>query len=196
MIDAIVAMSCLLVDGVLIVDRGGVVVFANPAFEAMVGVDAGSIVGSSAEAIIGSFGVENGSNVQRTAGTDRPFLVGSASIGQVSVVVCRSMPARPTPDRLAELESIVRNISWELQSLTRPDTGGASRRGSSSESGLRALSRREREILDAYLVELSVSGVAAQLHVSSHTVQSHLKAIYRKLGVRSKVELVRLLSSS
>jgi len=39
---------------------------------------------------------------------------------------------------------------------------------------------------------LTNRGVGAQLFLSPHTVDFHLRQIYRRLGVRSRVELARL----
>jgi DNA-binding CsgD family transcriptional regulator len=52
------------------------------------------------------------------------------------------------------------------------------------------LSRREGEILQTVLRGLSTSEMADTFHIASHTVQDHLKAIFEKVGVRSRRELV------
>jgi DNA-binding CsgD family transcriptional regulator len=58
-------------------------------------------------------------------------------------------------------------------------------------SEIEALSRREREILDTLLAGQSIEDIAKVLHISQHTVRNHIKAIYRKLGVHSRSELLR-----
>lgn len=55
---------------------------------------------------------------------------------------------------------------------------------------LELLSPREREILNELLAGRRVNDVASRLDISRHTVRNHLKAIYRKLGVHSQVELI------
>jgi len=52
------------------------------------------------------------------------------------------------------------------------------------------LSKREGEILQGVLHGLSTAEISAKFHISSHTVQDHLKAIFEKVGVRSRRELV------
>jgi DNA-binding NarL/FixJ family response regulator len=51
-----------------------------------------------------------------------------------------------------------------------------------------ALSRRELQVLQMVAAGASVAEVAVQLRLSPHTVRNHLKGVYRKLGVRSRVE--------
>lgn len=100
----------------------------------------------------------------------------------------------PIRDRLASLEQGLRNIAWELQAMGVQTSSGWVQPGSLPPSALRELSGRQREVLDAFLEGHSVAATAAQLHLSEHTVRSHLKVIYRKMGVRSKTELMRRLT--
>jgi PAS domain S-box-containing protein len=55
---------------------------------------------------------------------------------------------------------------------------------------LESLSPREQEILGEVLSGKRVTDIAQTLSISRHTVRNHLKAIYRKLGVHSQVELL------
>lgn len=52
------------------------------------------------------------------------------------------------------------------------------------------LTRREFEVLVRVLMGDDVPAIGSVLFISPHTVRNHLKAIYRKLDVRSRVELV------
>ncbi len=55
------------------------------------------------------------------------------------------------------------------------------------------LSEREREVASAFFGGQDVDEIAAAFCISPHTVQNHFKSIFRKLGVHSKVELLRRL---
>ncbi len=59
---------------------------------------------------------------------------------------------------------------------------------------LEALSPRERQIASLVAVGLSDANVAARLSLSEETVGAHLRRIYKKLGVHTRVELVSRLS--
>ena len=52
------------------------------------------------------------------------------------------------------------------------------------------LSKREGEILQSVVRGLSTAEMAETFHISSNTVQDYLKAIFEKVGVRSRRELV------
>lgn len=52
------------------------------------------------------------------------------------------------------------------------------------------LTRREYEVFLRVLMGDDVPAIGSSLFISPHTVRNHLKAIYRKLDVRSRVELV------
>lgn len=53
-----------------------------------------------------------------------------------------------------------------------------------------ALTRREQEVLELAAAGASAKEIAERLVIGERTVETHLANIYRKLGVRSRVELV------
>jgi DNA-binding CsgD family transcriptional regulator len=54
---------------------------------------------------------------------------------------------------------------------------------------------RERTVVEQALDGLSSKQIARRLDLSQHTVNDHFKAIYRKIGVASREELIAGLSS-
>ncbi len=52
------------------------------------------------------------------------------------------------------------------------------------------LTARQQEVMTALLGGASITAVAAKLDISERTVQDHVKAIYRALGVHSRAELM------
>ena len=57
---------------------------------------------------------------------------------------------------------------------------------------LHGLTRRERQVAELLMRGLTADEIAERLYISRFTVQDHVKAIYSKLGVTSRVELLML----
>lgn len=57
------------------------------------------------------------------------------------------------------------------------------------------LSRREVDIIYCIISDMSYGETAEKLYISKLTVHTHVKNIYRKLGVRNKIELYRRIQS-
>ncbi len=64
------------------------------------------------------------------------------------------------------------------------------------ESMPNTLSRREREIAEAYAEGRDHKDIADRLFIAPATVRTHLASIYRKLGVSTKLELFHALNGS
>jgi DNA-binding NarL/FixJ family response regulator len=54
------------------------------------------------------------------------------------------------------------------------------------------LTRREREVLDALLENLSNKEIASRLHISERTVKFHVSGLLAKFGVRRRTDLILL----
>jgi DNA-binding CsgD family transcriptional regulator len=81
-----------------------------------------------------------------------------------------------------------------VQLSTRPRT--SSRSTSPARSGVdgwRSLTDTERAIAEAVARGLTNREAGRRLFLSPHTVDSHLRQIFRKLGIRSRVELGRIV---
>lgn len=89
---------------------------------------------------------------------------------------------------LAPIERFVRRFGGQ-RGVART---GAHRRPARAVTGWGSLTRAERAIAQLVAEGLSNPAIAARLFVSRHTVESHLKHAYAKLGVSSRVELAAL----
>jgi class 3 adenylate cyclase/DNA-binding CsgD family transcriptional regulator len=80
--------------------------------------------------------------------------------------------------------------SWVSDELRR--LGARGRRATAAVTGAGALTRREREVVRLALQGLSTKEIAARLFIGGRTVETHLAGAYAKLGVSSRLDLVRL----
>ncbi|MEW6442323.1 MAG: response regulator transcription factor [bacterium] len=62
--------------------------------------------------------------------------------------------------------------------------------GCPKETGQEGLTGRELEVLKGIVDGHKDRAIAAALHISEHTVRSHVKSLYRKLGVSSRSQAV------
>lgn len=79
---------------------------------------------------------------------------------------------------------------WALDDLRR--LGARGRRAGAAVAGPAALTRREREVVRLAIAGRRAKEIARLLFISDRTVETHLAAAYAKLGISSRVELVRL----
>ena len=87
------------------------------------------------------------------------------------------------------IEALERTAGPSPQPASEPD--GLDREGIRL---LRRLTRRERRILSYLVAGLTKGEIAQRLGVSEHTVRTHQQNLHRKLGVHSRLELMRLAS--
>jgi DNA-binding CsgD family transcriptional regulator len=57
------------------------------------------------------------------------------------------------------------------------------------------LSNREVDIVYCLMADMSYIEIAEKLYISKQTVHTHIKNIYRKLGIKNKIELFRCVQS-
>ena len=76
-----------------------------------------------------------------------------------------------------------------LEALRR--LGSAGRRAAAAALGPSSLTRREREVARLAARGMSAKEIAQTLFVGERTVETHLGSVYAKLGVESKLQLVR-----
>jgi DNA-binding CsgD family transcriptional regulator len=72
--------------------------------------------------------------------------------------------------------------------------GARGRKAVEATLGASSLSRRERQVARLTAEGYSATEIAKQLFISRRTVESHLAHVYAKLGVSSRLEIVRRAS--
>lgn len=80
-----------------------------------------------------------------------------------------------------------RDIEKQLASLPNPSVPD----GHESVDGVPHLTKREIEIIRFIVEDLSSEAIAKQLNISTYTIETHRRNIFKKLGVNTVVGLVR-----
>jgi DNA-binding CsgD family transcriptional regulator len=153
-----------------------------------------------------------GSSLAALTGGDGERAVESArqAIELLSTTGCRAHLARahhllgrslPADERAQAVDALERaaalleeaGSSWRrrrsLDALRR--LGSAGRRAAAAALGPDSLTRREREVARLAATGMSAKDIAGSLFIGERTVESHLASVYAKLGVDSKLDLVR-----
>ncbi len=115
-----------------------------------------------------------------------PRLVRFALEEAVSGLVDSDMPAA---DIAAALDQVVRGhavlpVGWQ-RALARSES-----------EPIESLSRRQREVLELLADGASNDEIARRLYISLNTVKFHVRTIYARLGVRSRLEAARCLAAA
>ncbi|MCH2109367.1 MAG: LuxR C-terminal-related transcriptional regulator [Polyangiaceae bacterium] len=98
------------------------------------------------------------------------------------------------PDSLATAQTDQVILQSRHAGASTLDLDSSNRIGELPEEKAKRLSSRELEIVQALSSGQRVKDIAQELIISTHTVRNHLKAIYRKLNVRSQFELISLMA--
>jgi DNA-binding NarL/FixJ family response regulator len=121
-----------------------------------------------------------------------------AHLARAHYALGRALPDEARPEAVAALEQAAALLEqcgsrWRrgraLDALRR--LGSAGRRAAAAALGPDSLTRREREVARLAATGMSAKDIAGALFVGERTVESHLASTYAKLGVSSKMELIR-----
>jgi DNA-binding CsgD family transcriptional regulator len=123
--------------------------------------------------------------------------VALVAVGQL--VLTAALGALSVPTVVAEattyvvLGLVVRLYAGTLSELLRRQTT-ITRSGPVVRSGVETLTKREREVAQLAAQGYTAREIGEQLHIGERTVETHVANVCSKLGLRAKVELVRVAS--
>ena len=129
-----------------------------------------------------------GSGLQAIVSASQAILLGDADIAIGGGAENMSRAPFASLNTRWGARMIARGIAY----CARLTSEGGRRSGEAVEATLKRapLTPRERDVLDGIAAGLSYREIAAREGVSIHTVQTHIKGLYGKLAVHSKVEAV------
>jgi DNA-binding NarL/FixJ family response regulator len=121
-----------------------------------------------------------------------------ALLGRALQVLGHSLSAGHRSEAVEALEQAAAvfceaGATWRHDRVLRAlrSLGSPGRRAAAAAAGAGSLTTREREVARLAAQGQSARQMAQRLHVSERTIETHLTNIYAKLGVESKVDLVR-----
>lgn len=131
-------------------------------------------------------GEESGPDVCERLRTERPelrvlLISGSGRISVPTARACGASGFVPKDWPAADIARAVRMIALGQALFDPAPVGG----------GSLVLSAREREVLERVAAGATNREIAAELHLSPHTIKEHTSALYRKLEVRNRAEAVQ-----
>jgi PAS domain S-box-containing protein len=125
----------------------------------------------------------------RYPGPDGPFF-------NVVIELSTVQTAKPVGASQSEtVRSSLERIALELQTIGLTSVMATQTVVAIDHPDLVSLTDREREVLIHLVAGQRVPAIAADLHISQHTVRNHLKSIYRQLGVSNQSELIERIRS-
>jgi len=80
--------------------------------------------------------------------------------------------------------------SYYLEELARDCIKRLKERSEASKAGSEGLTAREIDVLKHLASGKSLEAISKTLHISKNTMKTHLRNLYRKLGVTGRVEAV------
>jgi DNA-binding CsgD family transcriptional regulator len=139
--------------------------------------------------VIGMIGVAN--NEKGYATDDERLL--STFANQVAVAIDNAMLHQRDREMIAKLQQLHQHMSEaereQLLALEREQTAAAFRVDpNSSVQAPPLLNKSQREILRLMTDGLSNGEIAGQINLSENTVKSHIQEIFRRMGVRNRVQ--------
>ena len=212
---AIDQMNC----GLIGRDTSGTIVFANEIMEGWFGYESDEMIGLSLEKLIPEEldervyeqlrAIEAGdirariTIAQRKDFTTFPILLiphrypgPDGPFFNVVIELSTVQTAKPVGSSQSEtVRSSLERIALELQTIGLTSEMTAPPMVPIDHPDLVSLTDREREVLVHLVAGQRVPAIAAELHISQHTVRNHLKSIYRQLGVGNQSELIEYVRS-
>ena len=200
-------------------DKSGTIVFANKIIKGWLGYEADELVGLSLEKMIPEEldervheqlrAIEAGdirariTVAQRKDFTTFPILLiphrysgPDGPFFNVIIELSTVQTAKPVGNTQSEtVRSSLERIALELQTIGLSSGMTAPPMVPITHPDLVSLTDREREVLVHLAAGQRVPAIAAELHISQHTVRNHLKSIYRQLGVGTQSELIERVRS-
>jgi DNA-binding NarL/FixJ family response regulator len=118
---------------------------------------------------------------------DAPFIQSAISLGADGYVLKNGRAA----DIVTAIRAVTKGGSYFSPVVAREIVAQLRTPEARSQEPFSVLSTREREVLHLIAEGMSAKEVAAELSISTKTVEAHRTSLMRKLGVRKATELVR-----